>query len=126
MADIIEIHTLELDKLPEGADGTELYDWAKFIAADTEEELNMVAERNPQVAKAVVRLRELSSDERARDTFDRQEKARRDQASREKWAAKQKALAIAKNLLGIKLPFEQIVETTGLTREEVESISCAD
>jgi len=126
LADIIEIHTLELDKLPEGADGTELYDWAKFIAADTEEELNMVAERNPQVAKAVVRLRELSSDERARDTFDRQEKARRDQASREKWAAKQKALAIAKNLLGIKLPFEQIVETTGLTREEVESISCAD
>jgi predicted transposase/invertase (TIGR01784 family) len=32
-SDIIEIHTLELKKLPKNADGTELYDWAKFIAA---------------------------------------------------------------------------------------------
>ena len=36
------------------------YDWAKFINVDTEEELSMIAERNPQVAKAVVKLRELS------------------------------------------------------------------
>ena len=27
-SEIIEIHTLELVKLPEAADGTELYDWA--------------------------------------------------------------------------------------------------
>jgi len=32
-SDIIEIHTLELRKLPDGDDGTELYDWAKFIDA---------------------------------------------------------------------------------------------
>ena len=57
LSDIIEIHTLELEKLPEGTDGTELYDWAKFINAETEEELNMVAERNPQIGQAVVKLR---------------------------------------------------------------------
>jgi len=51
----------------------------------------MVAERNPQVKQAVVRLRELSADERARDLFERREKARRDQASREKWAMQQGA-----------------------------------
>jgi len=45
-SDILEINTLELRKLPSGTDGTELYDWAKFIAAETEE-LTMIAERNP-------------------------------------------------------------------------------
>jgi len=29
LSDVIEIHTLELLKLPPTADGTELYDWAK-------------------------------------------------------------------------------------------------
>ena len=36
-SDILEIHTLELGKLPKSTDGTELYDWAKFIDAETEE-----------------------------------------------------------------------------------------
>jgi len=85
-SDIIEIHTLELRKLPDGADGTKLYDWAKFIAAETEEELNMLAERNPQVQRAIVRLRELSADEKTRDMYERREKALRDIDSRERWA----------------------------------------
>ena len=76
--DIVEIHTIELRKLPPNADGTALYDWAKFIDAETEEELNMVAQRNPEVKKAVVKLRELSADERARDMLERREKGWRD------------------------------------------------
>jgi predicted transposase/invertase (TIGR01784 family) len=126
LSDIIEIHTLELEKLPENADGTELYDWAKFIAAETEEELNMIAERNPQVKRAVVRLRELSTDERARDLYERREKARRDQVSREKWARQQgekaRALTIAENLLKKQMPLDEVVDATGLTHEEVESL----
>ena len=39
--------------------GTELYDWASFIHAESEEELNMVAARNPEVQKAVVILQKL-------------------------------------------------------------------
>jgi len=38
----------------------------------------MVANRNTQISKAVVKLRELSADEKARDMYERQEKARRD------------------------------------------------
>jgi len=38
----------------------------------------MVASRNTQISKAVVKLRELSADEKARDMYERQEKARRD------------------------------------------------
>ena len=40
----------------------------------------MTAQRNPQVGKAVVKLRELSADERARDMFERREKSRMDAA----------------------------------------------
>jgi len=126
LSDIIEIHTLELKKLPDGTDGTELYDWAKFIAADTEEELNMIAERNQQVAQAVVRLRELSADEKARDLYERREKARRDQSSREHWAAKQRDFELAKNALRKKMSVDDIMDITGLTREEVENLNNAN
>jgi len=46
----------------------------------------MVAEKNPEMRKAVVKLQELSADERARDLYERREKARRDIESRERWA----------------------------------------
>jgi len=86
----------------------------------------MIAERNPQVAKAVVKLRELSADERARDTYERREKARRDQVSREKWAAKKRDYVIAKNALQMKLPLDDIIKLTELTREEIENLNGAD
>ena len=123
LSDIIEIHTLELEKLPDGADGTELYDWAKFIAADTEEELNMIAERNPQIARAVVKLRELSADERARDLYERREKARRDITAEKRWALKQQALEIAKIMVEDGETIEKIIRYTGLTHEEIEGVN---
>lgn len=121
-SDILEINTLELRKLPESTDGTELYDWAKFIAAETEEEMTMVAERNPVVNKAVVKFRELSADERTRDLFERREKARRDQVARERWAVKQREVEFAKTLLKRNRPIEEIMEDTGLTHDEIENL----
>jgi predicted transposase/invertase (TIGR01784 family) len=80
--DLLEIHTLELPKLPHDTDGTLLYDWASFIAAETEEELKMLAKRNQTISRAVVKLRELSADERARDLYERREKEQRDENMR--------------------------------------------
>ncbi|MCL2187779.1 MAG: Rpn family recombination-promoting nuclease/putative transposase [Defluviitaleaceae bacterium] len=122
-SDILEINTLELRKLPEIDDGTDLYDWAKFIAAETEEELAMVAEKNPVVSKAVVKLRELSADERARDLFERREKARRDQAARVKWELKQQQTEIAKKAISMNISIDDIVKLTGLTSKEVEELN---
>ena len=121
-SDILELQLLELKKLPESVDGTELYDWAKFIAAETEEELTMIAERNPHVGKAVVKLRELSADERARDLYERREKARRDIAAEKKWAVKQGMMDVARNLLNIGDSIDKIITVTGLTHEEVENL----
>jgi hypothetical protein len=58
-------------------DGTILYDWARFIAAESEEVLKIIEDRNPQVHEAVVKLRELSADEQVRDMYERREKAPR-------------------------------------------------
>jgi predicted transposase/invertase (TIGR01784 family) len=124
--DLTVIHTLELDKLPEAADGTQLYDWASFIAAKSEEELAVIAERNPQVGKAVVKLRALSADEQTRDMYERREKARRDEESQRRWARQEgesaKAFDIAKIMMADKEPIEKITRYTGLSREDVESL----
>jgi predicted transposase/invertase (TIGR01784 family) len=118
LSDIIEINTLELCKLPEGADGTPLYDWASFIAAESEEELKMIAERNPQIRRAAVKLVELSADERARDLYERREKERRDERARMRGVK----FDIAKNLFLTNLTTDEISNATGLTYEEVESL----
>ena len=137
-SDLLEINTLELLKLPKSTDGTVLYDWASFIAAERKEELDMIAERNPEVKKAVVKLLELSEDERNRDLFERREKERRDTVAREKWVRQEgiregrqeglqegrleERLEIARKLIRIDLPIEKIIEATGLARVEVEGL----
>jgi predicted transposase/invertase (TIGR01784 family) len=115
-------------------DGTQLYDWAKFIDARTKEELTMVAERNPDIARAVVKLRELSADERARDLFERHEKARRDLESHKRWErrlgiqegrqeGRQESLQIvAKKLFELGDSVDKISAATGLTQEEIEGL----
>ena len=86
----------------------------------------MIAQRNPQVGKAVVKLRELSADERARDLFERREKERRDIASQKKWAIKQTQFEIANNMLTDGESIEKIIKYTGLTREQAEGLRNAD
>ena len=81
----------------------------------------MIAERNPQVGRAVVKLRELSADERARDLYERREKARRDKVMWDKWTIKQSKLEVAKNLLGMNMSIDQIATATDLTVDEIES-----
>jgi predicted transposase/invertase (TIGR01784 family) len=129
-SDLLEINTLELPKLPQD-DGTELWDWLKFLNATTEEEFTMLAEKNSQVGEAVFRLLELSQDERTRLLAESQEKLRRNMAARmygaeERWreegrekGRKEAQLAIAKNALQKNLSLEDIAERTGLTPEEI-------
>jgi predicted transposase/invertase (TIGR01784 family) len=69
-ADLMEIHTLELRKLPEnaGADGEdgELLDWLRLIKSESEEEIEMLATKTEEIKMTVDRLKQLSEDERTR------------------------------------------------------------
>jgi predicted transposase/invertase (TIGR01784 family) len=132
--DLLEIDTLELPKLPAHTDGTELWDWLEFMKTQDEEELNMLSEKNPEVGKAVARLRELSADEKVRALHEAYEKARRDRIWREESARKEgwkegreegerKArVSLARNALQMNLPVEDIVRLTGLSEAEIGSL----
>ncbi|MBI5547491.1 MAG: PD-(D/E)XK nuclease family transposase [Deltaproteobacteria bacterium] len=68
-SDAIEIHTVELPKLPPLAERSEggasewpLVEWGQFLAARSEKDLELLAKENPVIAKAKTALDTLSSD----------------------------------------------------------------
>ena len=119
---LIEINTLELSKLPQEEDNSELWYWMKFIKSDDGEVLNMLARRNLQISKAVGILKELSADERTRMLYEQREIARRDMVSRMDGAKRERSFEIARNLLNTNLSHDEIVTATGLSLEEVKSL----
>jgi len=120
--DILEVNTLELNKLPETEDGTDLWAWLKFLKSESKEEFDMVAEKNPRIKQAVVRLAELSQDEKTRMLYESRQMLEWDILAREKGAV----LAVAKNLIKRNRPIEEIMEDTGLTRDEIQTLQNAD
>ncbi|GHU75230.1 transposase [Spirochaetia bacterium] len=133
--DLIELNTLELPKLPQQADKSELWDWMRFLKCEKQEEFEMIAAKNPQIEKAVGILMDLSADERTRLLEESHQKALWDYNSRMKGAfdkgeakgeargvrqgAKQREFEIARNALRDGFPADAIQRITGLSREEI-------
>ena len=124
--DILEVNTLELSKLPETEDGTSLWDWLRFLKSESKEEFDMIAEKNPVINKAVVRLAELSQDERTRMLYESRQMLEWDIDVGKQAAEKNAMLTVAKNLIKRNRPIAEIVEDTGLSYEEVEELQNAD
>jgi len=77
-----EIYTVELSKVPSENDGTGWWEWVRFLLARTEEEVEMVAQANPEIRKAADALYVLSADPNVRTEYERHEMAARDEISR--------------------------------------------
>jgi predicted transposase/invertase (TIGR01784 family) len=146
LTELLEIDSLELPKLPDRADSTELWNWLRFLRAERREELDMIAKTNPQIQKAVGVLMELSADERTRLQYEYREKARLDKLSQMleardegklegklegKAEGKLEGIAegklaekneIARNALKKGMPVGVIANITGLTHEEIERL----
>jgi predicted transposase/invertase (TIGR01784 family) len=88
-SDIIEINSLELPKLPEISDKTELWDFMRFLNAETEDEMEAVAKENPTIRKTVAVVKKLSRDEKARMYAEARMQALRDEESGRLYALKQ-------------------------------------
>ena len=82
----------------------------------------MIAEKNPQIKKAVGVLKELSADERTRMLYEEREKARRDLQSRIDGARNEQSILIAKNAISMNMDTDIIIKLTGLTRKVIESL----
>jgi predicted transposase/invertase (TIGR01784 family) len=107
----------------------------QFIKAEGEEELKMVAEKNPIIKEAYYKLQEMSEDEETRMLYEARIKAQRDEYSRiqgalregrregmekgRKEGSKERAIEIAQNLKNFCMPVEQIALATGLSTEEI-------
>ena len=82
----------------------------------------MLAQANPVMEKASLRLRELSADEKARQLYEARLKEQRDNYAREQGAVKQAKVNMAKSLLDLSMPANQIIDVTGLTHAEIETL----
>jgi predicted transposase/invertase (TIGR01784 family) len=133
-----EIYTLELPKLPVEYDGSSLWDWLQFFKSREKEEFEMVANKNPEIRKAVNTLYELSSDEKVRAEYEMRLKAWRDRLSQNDGyfqdgilkgrvegrveGEESKALSIAQELIHMGLPFDAIVSSTKLDPEKIKAL----
>jgi len=131
LTDILEIHTLEIPKARKmfgnaTTENEQLLNWMKFLDAKTEEELNMLAQKSPAMKKATMRLLELSADEKARQLYEARLKEHRDNYAREYGARQNERYTIAKNLLSMNMPIDNIASATGLTYDDIESLHNAD
>ncbi len=73
--DVMEWHLIELPKLPTKEDGTDLYDWIKFLKAENKEEFDMAASSNEYIREAVNELEVISQDEIKRMEYNARQKA---------------------------------------------------
>ncbi len=127
---MLEIHTLELKKVPDIYDNSELFYWLKFLKSKSEEELKMISKKNPAIEKAYEELLALSQDKTTRAEYEARLKTKRDEISRlegmyalgEAKGKAEEKIFIAKNLLLINIPISQIAIVTGLSEDDIERL----
>ncbi len=135
LSDAIHVVYVELSKLQEIMkksvdDMTDLEKWAVFFQYASEptyrETVNEVIASKEVLQMAGSRLMSISQDERERAVFRSrrmyQTDLQSDLATAEDRGRRQGILTIAKNLLAMGMPHDQIVAATGLTLEDLESI----
>ena len=131
LTNAIEIYIIELPKFKADAEkleNKELDLWIKFIK--NPEVISMKNTQNTEVKKAKEVLEQISNDEYERYLADLREKMILDKKSLESYGynkgledgLKEKSIEIAKKLLAKKIDIEIIMETTGLSKEEIETI----
>jgi predicted transposase/invertase (TIGR01784 family) len=130
LTDIMEIHTLELGKLPEdvGADDkeSELLDWLRLIRSESEEEIEMLAKKTEELKTTVSRLKQLSADERTRMLYEARQLYLMDEAVRLKTAvaeaeAKEK-IKMVKGMLLNGIEIGVISRISGMSEEEIRNL----
>ena len=128
LTDLAEIHFLELPKLKDIDVNIEnsLEDWLQFIENPESELVDMLVKRIPEINEAKNILKVLSLDKQARLVYEMRQKTLKDKTSAlesaEEKGEKREKIKIAKKMLGIGLDLKIILETTELSKEEIEKL----
>lgn len=135
LTDVVEIHFLELPKFRNKKNKdyreNDIERWLMFLEKDiSETTLKELMSLDTAIEKAEQKIEYLSSDEEAMRIYYERERSLHERANMissaearglEKGLERGK-LEIAKNLLNMNIPLEQIVSATGLTEEEINKI----
>ncbi len=143
-SELMQVHFIELKKLNKTPKeiNDDLESWMEFLIEPTEEVVEMLAEKVPEIKQAFEILRVVSMDKKTREDYRIREKALSDKISnlagakkegieigieigkkegiREgiKEGVKQTALGLLNAGVGVEI----IIKATGLTREEIEKL----
>ncbi len=109
--------------MPSETDNSSLWNWLRFLKADKEEELAMLAQKSPEIYKAVGVLKELSQDERTKLLYEAREKAMRDEQARLQGAIEKTKVEFVKSLLKDNVPLDKIAQYTNLSIEDISIIA---
>ena len=129
----LEIDIIELRKVKkeyEKDKHNERAQWMLFLDDPNSEEVQEIMEENKEINDAVFVVHEMTEDEKMERLAFLREKAILDEQSMHyhglqegiKQGERSKTLEIAKKLKVKKIPIEIIIETTGLTKEEIEML----
>ena len=135
LTDMVSYYIIELTKLKENKPKTAdlLEKWLLIIGGDTEM-IEKCKKEEGKIKDAIEQLEEMSADEKEREIYEQREKSRliyntEMNAARRKGLEEGKKLGeknekkeIAKKLLEKNIDIEVIMETTGITKEELESL----
>lgn len=127
--DLMEIHFLELRKIPEQDRGL-LASWLRFFDTDSERDLEYLAQKKNGLDKAVDMLKHYSGDKGTTAYLDAIEKAKRDKYSEIKTARndgikeglKEGLKEVAKKLLDSGSNIDFVTRITGLSFREIEKL----
>ncbi len=130
----LEIHIIELLKIKEKEEEGDLRKWIIFLENPEGEETKKMAKEDEEIKEAIEALEEISADEAKVRIAELREKYIADRES-ELETAEEKGIKqgikqgmknekkeIAKKLKAKNMPIEEIIEITGLTKEEIEEM----
>jgi len=128
LTDLIEVNTLELSKLPETDDGSDLWGWLKFLTITRRCDLEEIAERGPAFKEAAAKLAEYSMNPEERYILER----RMMMELEERWtindARKEGRLEgiiqTACTMIADGVDVNTIAKWTGLTIDDVLKLQC--
>ncbi|EFF62516.1 conserved hypothetical protein [Turicibacter sanguinis PC909] len=134
LTDVMELHFIELKKIKDVYHveevKTKLEAWLYFINQPDSELVQELEKVEVEIKEAKAELVRLSGDRKERERYEKRRESRLNEVSALSYAeekgiqkgVKQEKIEIAKNLVQKGLDDDFIVETTGLTLEEVKGI----
>ena len=132
--DLMEIHILELPKLPmEQKNETDLMQWMRFLRGKSREDFEKMAEKNPEMKEAYEMLDRMSADEKKRLEYEARQKLLREKNmilkdGKRKYerglreGRAEERICLVKRLYDKGMNSAQISELIGLDKDQVEEM----